>query len=71
MSFPHAVGAFTERQLAQQQRMKDCVAEAQAQRLRGEPRKAFLSTCLQGGQVTVEILDSPPPAENPSEQPDR
>lgn len=45
---------FTERQLAQQQRMKDCVSEAKANTLRGDARKAFMKTCLSGGMVTVE-----------------
>jgi hypothetical protein len=31
---------------AQQQRMKDCNAEAKSQVLKGDPRKAFMKTCL-------------------------
>ena len=30
----------------QQQRMKDCNAEAKAKELKGDPRKAFMKTCL-------------------------
>lgn len=47
--------AFTEKQLAQQQRMTDCNAEAKLQALRGEARKAFMQSCLSGGSVTVEV----------------
>lgn len=59
ISGPVAAERFSEKQLAQQQRMKDCVAEAKAQGLRGEARMAFLKTCLAGGEVTVELLDEP------------
>ena len=31
---------------AQQQRMKDCNAEAKAKALKGEPRKVFMKSCL-------------------------
>lgn len=31
---------------AQQQRMKDCNAEAKAKELKGEPRKVFMKSCL-------------------------
>lgn len=31
---------------AQQQRMKDCNAEAKAKELKGDPRKAFMKSCL-------------------------
>ena len=30
----------------QQQRMKDCNAEAKSKELKGDPRKAFMKTCL-------------------------
>ena len=33
---------------AQQQRMKDCNAEAKTKALKGDPRKAFMKTCLSG-----------------------
>lgn len=58
---------FSEKQLAQQQRMRDCAAEAKAQNLRGEARPAYMKTCLSGGTVTVEIAGasavSPAPEE--------
>jgi hypothetical protein len=31
---------------AQQQKMKDCNADPQAKTLKGDERKAFMSTCL-------------------------
>lgn len=31
---------------AQQQRMKDCNAEAKTKELKGDPRKAFMKSCL-------------------------
>ena len=31
---------------AQQQRMKDCNAEAKAKEMKGDPRKAFMKNCL-------------------------
>jgi hypothetical protein len=31
---------------AQQQRMKDCNAEAKTKALKGDPRKAFMKSCL-------------------------
>ena len=31
---------------AQQQRMKDCNAEAKSKEMKGEPRKAFMKSCL-------------------------
>ena len=30
----------------QQQRMKDCNAEAKSKEMKGDPRKAFMKTCL-------------------------
>lgn len=45
---------FSEKQLAQQQRMRDCSAEAKSQTLAGDERKAFMKTCLSGGKVTAE-----------------
>ncbi len=33
-------------QQAQQQRMRDCNAEARRRSLSGEPRKSFMKTCL-------------------------
>lgn len=45
---------FSEKQLAQQQRMKDCSAESKEKALKGADRKAFMKTCLSGGKVTAE-----------------
>ena len=45
---------FSEKQLAQQQRMKDCSVEAKEKALKGADRKAFMKTCLSGGKVTAE-----------------
>ena len=36
----------SDKQLAQQQRMKDCNAQAKTQSLKGDARKTFMSTCL-------------------------
>ncbi|MDO9452756.1 MAG: PsiF family protein [Stagnimonas sp.] len=48
---------FSEKQLAQQQRMTDCAADAKQKALRGDDRMAFMKTCLSGGQVTAEVGD--------------
>ena len=40
---------FSEKQLAQQQRMKDCSAQAKEKGLKGEDRKAHMKDCLSGG----------------------
>lgn len=45
---------FSEKQLAQQQRMRDCSADAKARSLAGDDRKAFMKTCLSAGRVTAE-----------------
>lgn len=45
---------FSEKQLAQQQRMRDCAADAKSKALAGDERKAFMKTCLSGGKVTAE-----------------
>ena len=52
---------FSEKQLAQQQRMRDCNAEARRQHLKGDAHRAFLRSCLSAGKVTVEIGGAPPP----------
>jgi hypothetical protein len=38
----------TEKQKAQQVRMKDCNAKAKAEGKKGSERKQFMSTCLKG-----------------------
>jgi hypothetical protein len=37
---------------SQQQRMKDCNAEATTKSLSGDSRKAFMKTCLSAGSAT-------------------
>ena len=44
---PVALGA-TAKQQAQQQRMKDCNAQADSQSMKGHDRQAFMKTCLSG-----------------------
>jgi len=41
---------FSEKQLAQQQVMRDCNAEAKAKELKGQDRKDFMKTCLSAGK---------------------
>jgi len=38
---------------AQQQKMKDCNAEAKTKALKGDDRKTFMKTCLSGGADTA------------------
>jgi hypothetical protein len=38
----------SEKQLAHQQRMKDCSAKASDKKMKGDERKTFMSTCLKG-----------------------
>jgi len=45
---------FSEKQLAQQQRMKDCSAQAKEKGLKGEDRKAHMKDCLSGGAASPE-----------------
>lgn len=37
---------FSEKQLAQHQRMRDCNADAKGKELKGDDRKAFMKECL-------------------------
>jgi hypothetical protein len=39
---------------AQQQRMKNCNADAKSQALKGDERRAFMSTCLRGGSASAD-----------------
>ena len=39
---------------AQQQRMKNCNADAKSQALKGDERRAFMSSCLRGGSASAE-----------------
>ncbi len=52
---PRPARQFSEKQLAQQQRMTDCNAEATANRLKGSDRRAFMQSCLSGGSVTATV----------------
>ncbi|MBN8728140.1 MAG: hypothetical protein J0H15_10640 [Xanthomonadales bacterium] len=40
---------------AQQLRMKNCNAEARSNALKGDERKAFMSTCLKGAHAPVPV----------------
>ena len=44
----------SDKQLAQQQRMKDCNAEASKKDMKGDERKAFMSKCLGGDQPSAK-----------------
>ncbi|WP_395683832.1 PsiF family protein [Dokdonella sp.] len=48
-----AVGKSGKALTAQQQRMKNCNAEAKAQSLKGDDRRGFMSTCLKGGSTEL------------------
>jgi hypothetical protein len=50
----------------QQLRMKNCNAEARTQSLKGDERKAFMSTCLKGGSGDLAARDEAKPAATPS-----
>jgi hypothetical protein len=43
----------SEAQLAQQQKMKDCNAQATAKNLKGDERKSFMSKCLSAAGVPL------------------
>lgn len=45
---------FSEKQLAQQKRMKDCSAQAKEKGLKGDARKAHMKDCLSGGSAEPE-----------------
>ena len=45
---------FSEAQLAQQQKMKDCNADAKAKDLKGDERKAFMKECLSSDKKAGE-----------------
>jgi hypothetical protein len=57
----------TPAQLAQRERMKNCSAEAKAQALKGDPRKAFMRACLARGSGQKETpADAGKPLQKPS-----
>ena len=45
---------LTEKQTAQQARMKECNAKAADRTLEGEERKKFMSSCLKGEEVASD-----------------
>ena len=47
----------TEGPTPQQQRMKDCNAQASKQKLKGDERKSYMSTCLKGEKKTTAQQD--------------
>ncbi|MDR1709616.1 MAG: PsiF family protein [Candidatus Accumulibacter sp.] len=61
---PKAKKAPTEKQLAQQERMKTCNADAGKRELKGDPRKAFMKDCLAGKSAAA-------PAVEPASQKDK
>ena len=54
-------GAPVKPLTTQQQRMKDCNAQAKAQSLKGDERRGFMSTCLKGGstRLAAHAADTP------------
>jgi hypothetical protein len=60
-AFAQDIGKSGKPLTTQQQRMKNCNAEAKAQALKGDERKAFMSTCLKGGSNDLAARD---PAKN-------
>lgn len=51
----------------QQLRMKNCNADAKAQALKGDERKAFMSTCLKGGSADLVAHTDKAAAPNPAQ----
>lgn len=43
-----ATSAFAKEPTAQQERMKNCNAEAKTKEMKGDARKQFMSSCLKG-----------------------
>ncbi len=52
---------------AQQLRMKNCNAEAKSQALKGDERKAFMSTCLKSPGKAVAANGDEKPAPSPAQ----
>lgn len=55
------------KQLAQQQKMKDCNAAAKTKELKGTERKAFMKTCLSGEAVAPAAVESKEDAAGPAD----
>lgn len=53
-----AVGKSGKPLTAQQLRMKNCNAEAKAQSLKGDERRAHMSSCLKGGSTDLAARDA-------------
>lgn len=64
---PAAAGKSGKPLTAQQQRMKNCNAEAKAQSLKGDERRGFMSTCLKGGSTELAARTDKPAAPTPAQ----
>ena len=51
---PAFAAAQDKKPTAQQQRMKSCNAEASGKKLKGDERKAFMSSCLKGESAAAK-----------------
>jgi len=51
--FMSTAGAAEKTLTPQQQRMRDCNAQATAKTIKGDERKAYMSTCLKGGDAAT------------------
>ena len=60
------IGKSGKQLTTQQLRMKNCNAEARGQSLKGDERRAFMSTCLKGGSNDLAARDEAKPATTPS-----
>lgn len=61
---PAALAADDKKPTAQQQRMKDCNAEAKEKALKGQGRKDFMKGCLSGKQAENKAAREERRAEN-------
>jgi hypothetical protein len=68
-----APGTASPAQLAQQERMRSCNAEAGTRKLNGEPRRSFMRECLAAPHPAGDAATPTPPATNaaPQTQQDR
>lgn len=53
----------------QHERMRQCSQEAKQQALRGDERKAFMSTCLKGKHTPAEVAPAPTAAKPVAAEP--
>ena len=56
---PALASAQDKKPTAQQQRMKSCNAEASGKKLKGDERKAFMSSCLKGEAAAAKPAATP------------